>query len=208
MKAAGCWMVSLGIETGDPELLSRHRQNSDLDKLAETIRMIKAAGLRTKGLLMIGLPGETETSIRKSMAYVFSLPIDDFNLAKFTPFPGSPIYERIRELGEFDEDWEKMDCMNFQFVTRGMTAARLEELFGEFHRAHYSRPKVLLGYLAMLWRSPDSCRRFAANIGDFLKFTRVKRRLMDEPPGSGAAGRRMPPDPGKSPGRAGEGVKP
>ena len=26
MKSAGCWMMSLGIESGDPELLAQHRQ--------------------------------------------------------------------------------------------------------------------------------------------------------------------------------------
>ncbi|PLY00941.1 MAG: B12-binding domain-containing radical SAM protein, partial [Desulfuromonas sp.] len=30
MKSAGCWMASLGIESGDPELLAQHRQNPDL----------------------------------------------------------------------------------------------------------------------------------------------------------------------------------
>ena len=113
MKAAGCWMVSLGIESGDEQLLSQHRQNANLDLLADTIRTIKACGIRTKGLLMMGLPGESEESIRRSMEYVYSLPIDDFNLAKFTPFPGSPIYENIHALGSFDEDWQKMDCMHF-----------------------------------------------------------------------------------------------
>ena len=108
-------MISLGIESGDEELLAQHRQNADLKMLAEKIMMIKRAGIRTKGLLMMGLPGETEASIKKSMNYVFSLPIDDFNLAKFTPFPGSPVYERIHDLGIFEEDWEKMDCMHFVF---------------------------------------------------------------------------------------------
>ena len=180
MKSAGCWMMSLGIESGDEELLARHRQNADLDHLAQKIRMIKDAGLRTKGLLMMGLPGETEASIRRSMKYVFSLPIDDFNLAKFTPFPGSPIYENIRELGEFDEDWEKMDCMNFLFVTKGMTLERLESLFQEFYREHFKRPKVLWGYVAMLWRSPNSWLRFLSNIASFLKFTRKTNRYMDK----------------------------
>ena len=87
MKKAGCWMISLGIETGDEDLLAQHRQNADLNMLADKIRLIKKAGIRTKGLLMMGLPGESESSIQKSMDYVFSLPIDDFNLAKFTPFP-------------------------------------------------------------------------------------------------------------------------
>ncbi len=178
MKSAGCWMMSLGIETGDEELLAQHRQNADLNHLAEKIRMIKDAGLRTKGLLMMGLPGETEASIRRSMKYVFSLPIDDFNLAKFTPFPGSPIYENIHDLGEFEEDWVKMDCMNFLFVTKGMTRERLEVLFNEFYRTHFKRPKVLWGYVTMLWRSPDSWLRFLSNIASFIKFTRGTSRHM------------------------------
>lgn len=180
MRGAGCWMMSLGIETGDEELLAQHRQNADLDHLAEKIRMIKDAGLRTKGLLMMGLPGETEASIRRSMKYVFSLPIDDFNLAKFTPFPGSPIYENIHELGEFEEEWEKMDCMNFLFVTKGMTRERLEILFQEFYRTHFKRPKVLWGYVTMLWRSPDSWLRFLGNIARFIKFTRGTSRHMEK----------------------------
>ncbi|MEZ4601640.1 MAG: radical SAM protein [Syntrophotaleaceae bacterium] len=183
MKAAGCWMVSLGIETGDPELLARHRQNADLEMLADTIRLVKKARIRVKGLLMMGLPGESESSIRRSMEYVYSLPIDDFNLAKFTPFPGSPLYERIHEMGCFDEDWEQMDCMHFRFIPHGMSRERLEKLFIEFYKRHFQRPRVLAGYVAMLWRSPDSWKRFALNLGDFLRFARSNRRIA----GKGAA---------------------
>jgi len=179
MKAAGCWMISLGIETGDEDLLAQHRQNPNLQLLAEKIRLIKQAGIRVKGLLMMGLPGETEASIKKSMDYVFSLPIDDFNLAKFTPFPGSPIYKKIHELGDFDEDWEKMDCMSFQFIPRGMKKERMEELFLEFYKTHFLRPKVIWGYTTMLWRSPDSWHRFIRNATDFFKFARSNKRLGD-----------------------------
>ena len=177
MKRAGCWEISLGIETGDPDLLARHRQHSDLDLLARRIREIKACGIRTKGLLMMGLPGETEESVRRSMQYVFSLPIDDINLAKFTPFPGSPIYDRIREYGTFDEDPAKMDCMHFQFVPRGMTRARLDELFLQFYKAHFRRPQTVRNYLAMIWKSPDSYRRFFLSLGSFLAFARSNRRI-------------------------------
>ncbi len=179
MKQAGCWMISLGIETGDPNLLAQHRQNADLEMLADKIRLIKKAGIRTKGLLMMGLPGETEQSIQRSMDYVFSLPIDDFNLAKFTPFPGSPVYKKIHELGQFEEDWEKMDCMRFQFITKGMTREKLDELFIRFYKSHFTRPKVLLGYTTMLWKSPDSWIRFVADLGNFLKFAKSNKRLAD-----------------------------
>jgi hypothetical protein len=119
-------------------------------------------------------------SIRRSMDYVYSLPIDDFNLAKFTPFPGSPLYETIHDLGRFDEDWEQMDCMQFRFVPHGMNRERLEELFTEFYKRHFQRPRVLAGYAAMLWRSPDSWKRFVLNLGDFLRFARSNRRLAGE----------------------------
>jgi anaerobic magnesium-protoporphyrin IX monomethyl ester cyclase len=181
MKAAGCWMISLGIETGDELLLAAHRQNVDLQMMREKISLIKKAGIRIKGLLMMGLPGETEASIKKSKDYVFSLPIDDFNLSKFTPFPGSPVYEQIKEAGEtmgtFNEDWEKMDCMAFQFVPRGIELARMEELFVDFYRSHFQRPRVIWGYVAMLWKSPDSWLRFLCKLSSFIRFVSTNKRM-------------------------------
>ena len=170
-------MISLGIETGDEKLLSRHRQNADLKKLASIIRDIKKAKIRVKGLLMMGLPGETEETIKNSMNYVFSLPIDDFNLSKFTPFPGSPLYDKIHEFGKFDEDPTKMDCMHFVFIPEGLKKERLEELFILFYKSHFKRPRVIWGYVTMLWKSPNSWKRFAGNLFYFLKFARSNKRI-------------------------------
>lgn len=176
LKEAGCWMISLGVETGDPDLLAQHRQQADLQTVSAALARIKAAGMRTKALLMMGLPGETEASIQRSKDYVLANPIDTFNLAKFTPFPGSPAYATIQAHGEFDEDWEKMDCLHFQFVPHGLTRPRLEELYRTFYRDHFRRPRVWAGYLAMAWRSPDSVRRFAGSLGTFLRFARTSER--------------------------------
>lgn len=177
MKASGCWMVSLGIESGDESLLSRHRQNPDLEMLAEKIRLIKKTGMRVKGLLMIGLPGETEASIRKSMKYVFGLRLDDLNISKFTPFPGSPLYADIKRHGAFEEDWSKMDCMHFLFIPEGLTIEQLEFFFKDFYRRHFRQLHILWGYITMLWRSPSSWRRFLRNLVPFIRFARSNRRI-------------------------------
>lgn len=181
MKAAGCWMISLGIETGDEDLLAHHRQNPDLQMMREKIDLIKKAGIRVKGLLMMGLPGETEASIKKSKEYVYSLPIDDFNLAKFTPFPGSPIYKKIKDQGEvlgtFNEDWEQMDCMQFQFIPKGIEQEQMEKLFIDFYKCHFQRSKVLWGYVTMLWKSPDSWLRFLKSLTSFLRFAFTNDRM-------------------------------
>ncbi|SDU43791.1 Radical SAM superfamily enzyme YgiQ, UPF0313 family [Desulfobacula phenolica] len=180
MKAAGCWMISLGIETGDQKLLAQHRQNANIEMLREKITLIKKAKIRVKALLMMGLPGETEESISKSKKYVYSLPIDDFNLAKFTPFPGSPIYQQIKDggsLGTFDENWEKMDCMEFIFIPNGINKEKMEALFIDFYRSHFMRYKVLFGYFSMIWKLPDSWRRFFIDFFSFMNFIKNKKRV-------------------------------
>jgi anaerobic magnesium-protoporphyrin IX monomethyl ester cyclase len=179
MREAGCWMISLGVETGDGDLLAQHRKNPDLSMLAEKIRLIHKTRIRVKALLMMGLPGETKSSVRKSMKYVFSLPIDDMNVTKFTPFPGTPLYEDAHQLGTFEEDWEKMDCMHFLFIPKGMTKKLLEKLYVRFYVKHLIRPKILLGYVAMIWRSPDSWMRFLVNISGFLRFALTDKRIAD-----------------------------
>jgi len=42
--------------------------------------------------------------------FVLSLGLDDMNMAKFTPFPGAPLWKTIREEGAFEEDWRQMNC--------------------------------------------------------------------------------------------------
>jgi len=172
MRRSGCWMISLGIENGDSDLLAQHRSHVDLEMIRERLGWIKQAGIRTKGLFMLGLPGETEETIERSIDYALSLPLDQFNLAKFTPFPGSPIFQSVREHGDFEENWEKMNCLNFVFVPRGFTQERLEERFQEFYHRYFIRPKILLSYVPMLWHSPDSWLRFMRNLGDFMRITK------------------------------------
>jgi radical SAM superfamily enzyme YgiQ (UPF0313 family) len=183
MRQAGCWMISLGIETGDEQLLAQHRQNPDLQMMRQKIDLIKRAGIRVKGLLMMGLPGETEQSILKSREYVYSLPLDDFNLAKFTPFPGSPIYTTIKEdgdaLGTFHENWEEMDCMKFQFIPKGIEQDKMEKHFIEFYKKHFQRPRVIWGYVTMIWKSPDSWLRFLSSLSMFLRFAFTNKRMKE-----------------------------
>jgi hypothetical protein len=80
-------MISLGIETGDEQLLAQHRSNANLDLVAEKIRLIKKAGIRVKGLMMMGLPGETEQSVKKAwdMSSLFRLTIS--MCQSLLPFP-------------------------------------------------------------------------------------------------------------------------
>jgi radical SAM superfamily enzyme YgiQ (UPF0313 family) len=170
LKRSGCWQVNFGIESGDPQVLKRHRKFYGLDEVGRKLHMVRKAGMRVKGLFMVGLPGEDEAAIRRTIDYALSLPLDEINVTKFTPFPGAPIYRTIREQGTFEENWELMNCMNFVFVPHGMTKAQLEGLYDEFIRRFFHRTRIHWGYTKMLWKSPHSIMTFLRHLPEILAF--------------------------------------
>lgn len=169
LKGAGCLMVSLGIESGDPEMLERHKAGVELEEVRATVAMVRQTGLRVKGLFMMGLPGETEESIRRTGDFVLSLGLDDMNMTKFTPFPGAPIWETIREEGTFDEDWRLMNCLNFVFVPGGIDSReRLDRLYNEFVKRFYTDPGWRRRFRSRLWEHRHSLWHMARHLPDFI----------------------------------------
>jgi radical SAM superfamily enzyme YgiQ (UPF0313 family) len=154
LKDAGCLMVSLGIESGDPELLERHKANATLDQMVETVRRIQAHGLRAKGLFMMGLPGETPESIKRTSDFILSLGLDDMNMSKFTPFPGAPCWETIHEEGTFEEDWQQMNCLNFVFVPKAFKSrAELDYHYNTHVKRFYTDPEWRKKFRRRFWQN-------------------------------------------------------
>jgi len=157
LKTAGCLMVSLGIESADPEMLARHKSGVSLDHVRDTVRRIQAAKLRAKGLFMMGLPGETEASIQRTSDFIIDLGLDDMNMAKFTPFPGAPLWATIRDEGIFEEDWRLMNCLNFVFVPKGIESSeRLDRLYNEHVKRFYSDPAWRRRFRRRIWQHRKS----------------------------------------------------
>lgn len=153
LKSAGCLMVSLGIESADPEMLQRHKSDVSLDAVRDTILRIQKAGLRAKGLFMMGLPGETEESIKRTSDFIISLGLDDMNMAKFTPFPGAPLWNTIKEDGIFYEDWRLMNCLNFVFVPKDIASReRLDQLYNEHVKRFYSDSEWRKKFRKRIWQ--------------------------------------------------------
>lgn len=175
LKGSGCWQVNFGIESGDPEVLKQHRKFYGLDEVGQKLKMVRDAGMRVKGLFMVGLPGEDAAAIRRTIDYALSLPLDEINVTKFTPFPGAPVYRTIREFGEFDENWELMNCINTVFVPNGMTKEQIDDLYDEFIRRFYHRTRINWGYTKMIWKSPHSIWSFLSHLPQILAFQRKQR---------------------------------
>jgi radical SAM superfamily enzyme YgiQ (UPF0313 family) len=169
LKAAGFLQLSLGIETGDPGLMKIHKPGVNIEKIIDTVKRIQANGLRAKGLFMMGLPGETSDSIRKTSDFVLSLGLDDMNMSKFTPFPGAPIWPTISEKGSFDNDWRKMNCLNFVFVPKGVgSREELDQLYNEHVKRFYSGGGWRKRFRSRLWEHRWSLLYMLRHLPTFL----------------------------------------
>ncbi|KJS29956.1 MAG: cobalamin-binding protein [Desulfatitalea sp. BRH_c12] len=169
LKAAGCLMVSLGIESGDPDLLEVHKPGVYLDDVRDTVQRIQAVGLRAKGLFMMGLPGETVASIRKTSDFVMSLALDDMNMTKFTPFHGAPVWKTIFEEGTVKEDWRRMNCLNFVFVPKTIDSKEtLDQLYNTHVKRFYSDPAWRKRFRKRIWEHRRSLWYLFRHLPDFL----------------------------------------
>ncbi len=174
LKEAGGLMVSLGIESADPAMLARHKAGVTVEEVRQTVHRIQSHGLRAKGLFMMGLPGETEESIQKTSDFVMSIGLDDMNMAKFTPFPGAPIWGNIEKEGSFVNDWRQMNCLNFVFVPKGITSReRLDFLYNTHVKRFYTDREWIRKFKKRIWQHRWSIWHALKNLPAFLSAKRA-----------------------------------
>ena len=180
LKAAGCWMVHVGVESGDQDILDAHKEGMTLDLLRRDIGRLHDAGLWVKGLFMMGFPGETAASIERTIEFAASLPLKDANITAFTPYPGAPIYSEIESLGAFDTgdaNWNNLDCETFVFEPKGAPGKEeLEKYYGKFLQRFYNRPFARKVYRRMMIESPMSYWKLLKNLPTYLGYIRNKTK--------------------------------
>jgi radical SAM superfamily enzyme YgiQ (UPF0313 family) len=143
MRRAGCWQLSYGIESGDPDILKSMHKRLSLDQIRQALQWSREAGLRTKGFFIVGFPGETRETLERTRRLACSLPLDDISVMQMTPFPGSELYSMADQAGTFNRDWRQMNVINTVFVPHGLTREDLERARSRLLKDFYSRPGVL-----------------------------------------------------------------
>jgi anaerobic magnesium-protoporphyrin IX monomethyl ester cyclase len=167
MRRAGCWMISWGIESGEPEMLKRMHKGITLEKVEKALSWAKEAGIMNWGYFIIGLPGETEASIRKSIDFAKRLPLDLILFHIAAPHPGTPFFFEVVENGWFRPGtrWEDVDMDRSTVLDYpNLKAEDLERWARRAFREWAFRPKPMLTYLRLLLGDP-SLITSAARIG-------------------------------------------
>jgi anaerobic magnesium-protoporphyrin IX monomethyl ester cyclase len=166
MKAAGCYRLTFGLESGNKETLAFIGKGYNLDKARELIAHCHRIGLWTLGTFIIGFPDEPESSLRDTIAYALSTRLDFAVFYTATPFPGTRLFEIFAEEGLLINPQASIftgGC-NTRYFTQAELSAWQDRAFREFMRDRLRRPWRFLTHLRR-WEDVRYLFKLIRNLG-------------------------------------------
>lgn len=156
MKKAGCYMVSLGIESGNQEILKKMKKNIKLEQVRQAVKWCNQAGIETRGLFMFGNLGENKETMRDTIDFAKSLDLDTATFHITIPFPNTDYWKIIMDEGEiYPKNYRDYIAYgNVIFKHGELDEETLLEMQKKAYREFYFRPKIF-------WRALKSINSFA-----------------------------------------------
>jgi radical SAM superfamily enzyme YgiQ (UPF0313 family) len=144
MKEAGCRLLIVGYESGDQQILKNIKKGATVDMARRFTANCKKLGLTIHGDFIVGLPGETRESIRKSIDFAKELDVETIQVSIAHPYPGTEFYEHAKKNNLItidsmtDDGGHQLPNVIYPGLDRGELVDSVERFYGEY----YFRPKV------------------------------------------------------------------
>ena len=171
MKKTGCHQVMYGIESGDPQILENLNKRISLQKVEETVAATKKAGLTVRLAFMLGNPGETEETLKKTIQYAIDLDPDLVSFNITTPYPGTQMFAWAQEHHYLaNKNWPEYDLSRPVMKLPTVDSEKILRYYKKAHRQFYFRPSYIIKRLVKM-RSFDDFQRNFKPFFNLLKFT-------------------------------------
>jgi radical SAM superfamily enzyme YgiQ (UPF0313 family) len=131
IAAAGCVQVLVGLESLARPPGGMGAKNADWPRMLDAIAVIQDAGVAVIGCFIVGCDGETQDSLDRLAEFILASPLADVQITLQTPFPGTPLYRRLRRDGRLlpGRDWSFYTLFDVTYQPDGLTVAELEAGF-------------------------------------------------------------------------------
>lgn len=168
MKKAGCHTVSVGIESGDDEMLKQYSKMITTDEITAKVALLNRFKIKVLGYFILGLPGETRESAERTIALAKRLKLDIASFAIATPDLGTKLRAEALERGWIPPALDVWDSTAYPILETGtLSKDEIWALRRKAVRAFYLRPSYVLGKLFSA-RSPRDLRNLVRNAVSLL----------------------------------------
>jgi radical SAM superfamily enzyme YgiQ (UPF0313 family) len=131
MRRAGCAQVLIGLEDPDDGTVGLELRNDwkarQRERYLDSIRRIQDHGITVNGCFVLGLDSHTPAVFERLWQFIQDSGLYEIQLTLMTPFPGTPLYARLRDAGRLiePEAWEKRTLFDITFQPVHMSPAEL-----------------------------------------------------------------------------------
>ena len=149
MEKSGCYLLTVGIESGSQRILDHMKKKLTLDLIKEKITLIKTTThIKIIGNFILGYPLEKEEDIYKTIRIAKSLPLSGANFFPFHPTPGTEIFDKLLTKKELKTiNWNLMGQDRRPYIPEGISKQKFTWLFVLAFLNFYMRPRIIFNVL-------------------------------------------------------------
>jgi len=179
MADAGCRLLIVGFESGDPQILKNIKKGQTVEMGRTFVKNCKKVGIRVHGDFIIGLPGETKETIEKTIQFAKDLDCETIQVSLAHAYPGTELYQLgTREgflAGEALTDDGGHQLPHLEYP--GLSREYMVEAVNRFYDSYYFRPRVIWRIVRdALWDNHERKRLYHEAV-DFLKLRADRQKV-------------------------------
>ena len=152
LKSAGLSTLYYGVESGSQRVLNLMKKGITLKQAEDAVKVAKEVGVDILTSFILGFPGETREEIDKTIDFSIKLNADYSQFSILTPFPGTPIYNDLKNKNLIDtENWDQYTVLKsvIKYEKLGLSKSMVEHKLAKAYLKFYARPKYLLEHRHM-----------------------------------------------------------
>jgi radical SAM superfamily enzyme YgiQ (UPF0313 family) len=133
MYQSGCYQLLIGLESTSKESLdgidTHNWKLKQRDKYLESINRIQSNGITVNGCFVVGLDGDTPDIFTDIRDFIETSKLLEAQVTVLTPYPGTPLYKRLKQEGRLIEEqyWDRCTMFDLNFKPKNMTSEDLEK---------------------------------------------------------------------------------
>ncbi|HRU31993.1 MAG TPA: radical SAM protein [bacterium] len=143
MAKAGNYMVFIGFESANQEVLDSYNKKLVVEKAKEAINILRKNNIKIMGSFILGAMEETKAMVNRTIKYAKELDPDIAQFSVLTPYPGTALFEEVKSK-IMDRNWEMYEGGHNVFKLKYLSPVEVRWLIAKAYMSFYGRPKRLI----------------------------------------------------------------
>jgi hopanoid biosynthesis associated radical SAM protein HpnJ len=182
MKEAGCRLLIVGYESGDPQILKNIKKGATIDMAERFTANCKKLGLVIHGDFIVGLPGESRESIRKTIDFAKKLDNETIQVSIAHPYPGTEFYDYAQknDLISIGSMTDEVGHQLPKVIYPGLDEAELVEWVERFYGEYYFRPRVIWRVVSKAIFNTHDRQRLTKEAKEYMALRKKRKKFVTD----------------------------